>query len=69
MKEEMKERKESRMTPSFLGLDDGVMVLPSLKLKKLEEEMIWSKGKTFGFGPRESEVMMEHPSRDGLQVA
>ena len=31
--------------------------------------MIWSKGETFGFGRRESEVKMERPSRDGLQVA
>ena len=54
MKGQMKERKESRMTPRFLGLDDGVVV--------------GSKGETFGFGHRAFEMMVEHPSRDGLQA-
>lgn len=31
--------------------------------------MDWSKGETFGFGYREFEVMVEHPSRDCLKVA
>lgn len=47
----------------------GSWYCPQLRFKKLKEEMIWSKGETFGFGRRESEVKMERPSRDGLQVA
>lgn len=44
----------------------GSWYYPQLKFKKLKEEMIWSKGETFGFGCRESEVKMERPSRNGL---
>lgn len=55
MKGQMKERKESRMTPSFLGLDDGVVVLPSTGNLKAERGDDLEQGETFGFGCRESE--------------
>ena len=62
MKGQMKERKNSRMTPRFLGLGDGAVALPfSCKGEKLKEEVVWSKGETFGFG--QCEPMVEYPSR------
>lgn len=31
----MKEREKSRMTSRFLGMDDGVMIVPSAEMNKI----------------------------------
>lgn len=66
MKGRMEEREQSKMTPRFLGLGDGVMVMPSMEMNG--EEMLWGKGETFGLGHRELEVIVEHLSRDSLET-
>lgn len=69
MKGQVKGGKGSRMTPRFPGFSDGGMAVPSTEMKKEDEEMVWSKGEIFSFRHRESEVIVDHPSRDCLQVA